>query len=224
MLLTFKTFANLLAICLSNSMTPLTLMFPYFCPCTRLTGFSKDQPLSLKDAHPASTLCISSKSISLHVINFFPTSLSFGSARTGMFLPVLGLLTISMLFSHLMKLLDIPCVLVVQLHSRLLGPPCSKSKILVVGLPMLSSSIFEKTRFLSRVLLLGAQLSMPNRMIISSYFTTFLPPASLVTICVFMVILLIGMHHNKIGHLGHPHYSKLFGPISHCLIPRISLN
>src|SRR5258708_1308057 len=186
-------------------------------------GGSYNEPIS-RLQRPASTLCISSKSISLHAINFFPTSLSFGSARTGMFLPILGLLTISMLFSHLMKSLDIPCVLVVQLHSRLLGPPCSKSKILVVGLPMLSSSIFKKTHFLSRVLLLGAQLSMPNRMIISSYFTTFLPPASLVTICVFMVILSIGMHHNKIGHLGHPNYSKLFCPISCSLLPRDELN
>ncbi len=41
------------------------------------------------------------------------------------------------------------------------------------------------------------------------------PPPSPFTSFMFfiMVILSIGVCHNKIGHLGHPHYSKLFGPI-----------
>src|SRR5258708_32512116 len=216
---TFKTFTSLLAICQSNSMTSLTLTFPYFSLCTRLTGFSKGQPLSLKNAHLASTPCTFSKSISPCTINTFPISLNFGFTRTGVFLLVLGSLTEFMPSSLPTKLLAIPCMPVVQLHSPLLAPLCSKSRILVIGLPMPSSFTFEKIHFLFKVLSPGTQLLIHNRMIISSYFTTFLPSTSMVTICVFTVILLISTHRNKIGHLGHPHYSRLFCPISHPIIP-----
>ena len=174
-------------------MTSLTLTFPYFSLCTKLTGFLKGQLSSSKNAHLALTPCTFSKFISPHTINTFPISLNFGLARMGTFLPILGPLTKFMPSSLPMKLLAIPCVLVVQLHSCLPAPLCSKSKILVIGLLMPSSFTFKKILFLFKALLLGTQLSMHNRMIISSYFTTFLPSVSMVMICVFMVILLTGV-------------------------------
>src|SRR5258708_1749657 len=136
----------------------------------------------------------------------------------GVFLPILGSLTKSMLSSLLTKSLVIPCMLAVPLHSHLLVPPCNKSRTLVDGPPMPSSFIYEKTPFLFKGLLPGAQLSMPNRMIISSCFTTIHPSASMIMTCMLQSFCRLAHTAIKIGHLGCPHYSILFDLISHCLI------
>src|SRR6266436_2724618 len=83
---------------------------------------------------------------------------------------------------------------------------------------MPSSFIYEKTPFLFKGLLLGTQLLMPNRMIISSCFTTIHPSASMITTCMLWSFCRSAHATIKIGHLGYPHYSILFDLISHCLI------
>ncbi len=124
-----------------------------------------------------------SKSISLCMISISFISLSSDSMQMDVFLPVPGSLAESTLSFLLMKSLGIPCMPVALLLLHLLALPCSKSRILVDGLLTCSSSIYDKILFLFKVLLLGTQPLIPNRMIISSYFTTILPSASMIMIC-----------------------------------------